>query len=787
MPDNRTTTPRDPQHRGHRRGQARDLQQSSSASARRQLSPCPPGLSKENMTAISAPYNFVPLADWVHIPDWSTHVSHDWPFEDGYSGEIHYHLIAESPLLVGGRQEKNTANDRPHTEVRPFQLPDGRYAIPGSSLKGMLRAVVEIAGFGRMRMVDDGRPGLRDISGPHVKDAYTARVRGLVKAGFLRLRDDGGREIIPARMARLPHSALESAFGMTTAFFRKGQSVSEKYRTWCERCRRRGWRAHRVRFNLDGSEAVDIGRGSCEGFPVFTGQISDSRSKKGKRRDFVFYDTDETRPLDVPDDTWRDFLRIHGNEAPAGSDMPWPGYWKRRFRDGERVPVFYLSDGAGLRIGLAYMPKLAGDFGIHDCIRHVAADHLATTPGIGRYDLADLLFGAVNGEEQNDALRGRVSFETAIAEGRPQPRQQPDTILNGPKPTYFPNYIQQKTDESTLYLGGGHAAQYATYVRSPGHPSPQIRGFKRYPARSKQEVGVQALTKDQESNRKVQIRLHPLPAGTSFQGRIVFHNLKREELGALLWALTWGGDEGLRHGLGMGKPFGFGQVRFEIDGRKSRLVPNDPSSGEAPLSDDRQRELTQSFAQYMEAAAEAHGGWENSPQIQNLLAMADPSAAEELPPGMELRHMKLMRCMDSEGKQVSINEFLWARQKTPALVLGDYATVTRWPTGATEKRRRGKKAARLRVEIESKDLHPWLKEQLPTILATRDATDLGALMRHKSLFTAWTKIEDTTLKRKVFTQIQSFWKAKGWWDMPETKSMRNLRDRYQREMARLGE
>ncbi len=65
---------------------------------------CPDNLSEENMRAISAPYNFVPLSDYVHIPEWSKRASHDWPFEDGLSGEIHYTLVAESPLLVGGEQ-----------------------------------------------------------------------------------------------------------------------------------------------------------------------------------------------------------------------------------------------------------------------------------------------------------------------------------------------------------------------------------------------------------------------------------------------------------------------------------------------------------------------------------------------------------------------------------------------------------------------------------------------------------------------------------------------------------
>ena len=768
-------------HRG--RGQA----PRGNRANQQQLSPCPRGLTKENMQAISAPYNFVPLADWVHIPEWSRQVSHDWPFRDGCSGEICYRLIAESPLLVGGHQEKNDANDRPNTEVRPFQLPDGRYAIPGSSLKGLIRAVVEIAGFGRMRMVDDARPGLRDISGPHVKKAYTDRVRNRVNVGFLRLREDGGREILPARMVRLPHAALETAFGLQNAFFRKGQTVAEKYQVWHQRCQQRGWPSDRIRFDLAGNDATHIGQGEYEGFPVFTGQISDSRQRngKGKKRDFIFYDKDESQPLQVSDEVWRDFLRIHGDDEPVTSGMSWPGHWKQRFRNREDIPVFYLNDAGKMRIGLAYMPKLAGDFSIHDCISHVSADHLETTPGIGRHDLADLLFGAINGDEQQDALRGRVSFETAIADRQSRPQRQPDTILNGPKPTYFPNYLQQETDASTLYLEGEEKAQYATYVHSPGNPSPRVRGFKRYPARSEEKVGVQALTGDQLPNKKVQVRLHPLPEGTVFDGRITFHNLKPEELGALLWALTWGGDAGLRHGLGMGKPFGFGQVRFEIDGASSTLLPNDPAQKPARLDEGKQKEMIEVFEQYMEEAAREHGGWNDSPQVRNLLAMADPAAADELPPGMELRHMKLMRCRNSEGKTDNINEFLWARQKNPALVLGDYATITEWPTEATRERWRKKQAAGLGDVIASSDLHPWLQEQLKEVLSESHAGDLDALMRHKKLFKAWKEIENSELKREVFEYIHLHWKAKGWWDNPENKSMRELRTKYEREAQKV--
>jgi len=735
---------------------------------------CKRGMRKEAMQAISAPYNFVPLARWVHIPAWSKQASHDWPFEDGYSGEIHYRLIAESPILVGGKQEKNSATDRPNTEVKPFQLPDGTYAIPGSSLKGMLRSVVEIAGFGRMRMVDDVRPGLRDISGQYVAKSYTDKVRGKVKPGFLRLCADGSREIVLCRMVRLDHRTIEKDLGAQKPVFRKGQNVAEKYQRWRQLCGRKGWDPLRIRFDI-GSDglAENLGRGAHTGYPVFTGQISDSTTKNGKKKDFIFFETDGRRTISVTDAAWRDFLYIHGDDSndPA---MSWPGYWKARFRAGDDVPVFYLQDGGSLRIGLAYMPKLAGDFSTHDAIRHANEQHLQE-PGIEQgYDLADLLFGAINSDDQNSALRGRVSCELARAEETLEPQQQPDTILNGPKPSYFPNYIEQNAKDGRLRDG----VQYATYVASAANPKPIIRGFKRYPARPDKKGGVQKLTPDQKGNKKVQIRLHPLPAGTVFKGRIVFHNLKPEELGALLWAMTWGGDDGLRHGIGMGKPFGFGQVRFEIDAENSHVLPNDPEKPAFSLDPDRIETFCRRFTAHMNEAARAHGGtaWEDSPQIRNLLAMADPESADNLPHGMELRHM----CLNAANR---INEFVWAKQE--ALVLNDYVQASGWPTRQTQDRWLKKEREGLTDQVASGNHHPWLQTQLEQVMSRSNATDIDGLMRHKKLFKAWKEIEEPALKREILELIKAYWQQQGWWDEPPSKSVRQLKTAYEREEKKL--
>ena len=76
----------------------------------------------------------------------------------------------------------------------------------------------------------------------------------------------------------------------------------------------------------------------------------------------------------------------------------------------------------------------------------------------------------------------------------------------------------------------------------------------------------------------------------------------------------------------------------------------------------------------MEEEARSYGGWESSPQISNLLAMADPESSENLPGGMQLRHMHL-------DKQR--NDFVKA--KNAKLGLADYQQATKWKRRVVEK------------------------------------------------------------------------------------------------------
>lgn len=596
------------------------------------------------MERINAPYNFVPLSDTVVIPEWGSKVSHDLPFRDGVSGELELTIEALAPIMVGGEQKQGT--ERESGQVRFFQTPDKRYAIPGSSLRGVIRSVTEIATFSRMNRIDDKRFGLRDISGTYVSASYTERVRNNVSYGFLSLDAQGKPSITPCSMVRLSHRDLESWWKEKSPIFvKQRKAVKDKYTTWNQLCAKHGIRdSWNISFQTDYKLVTQLGSGDLTGFPVLTGQISDATDDKpktkGKYKDFMFHSPREQDAFALDSHAWRDFLFIHGDED-GKPDSPWKGFWRERFLSKQRVPVFYIQNKDRVQVGLAYMPKLAGDFSTHDMLQHTHKDHVDNA----QPDFTELLFGRV-AEKPEDALKGRVYFEPAFLQGKANVDNNPrETILNGAKPSYFPNYVYQQVDKSGKKLAHG---QYATYVYSAGNPAPELRGWKRYPVRLPDEVRTQALGDKQTT--KVQTRLHTLAEGSTFNGRLVFHNLKPQELGALLWAVQL---ENKRHNLGMAKSFGYGQISIKLDWQNSRLVCNDSAQTSHAEPDG----YIADFKQYM--TKKLGKDWRTSTPIEALVAMADPTCRDQF--AGELKHM----VMDMRN-----NEFVKAKQN--AQVLSSY-------------------------------------------------------------------------------------------------------------------
>src|SRR5699024_2747893 len=100
-----------------------------------------------------APYNFVPFcetplrryANAAELP------AHDRQDPALLSGSIRVTMTAETPLLVAGTREA----DDPKRSAEFYRGADGRYQIPGSTLRGLLRSNMQTLGFGLIRPDED--------------------------------------------------------------------------------------------------------------------------------------------------------------------------------------------------------------------------------------------------------------------------------------------------------------------------------------------------------------------------------------------------------------------------------------------------------------------------------------------------------------------------------------------------------------------------------------------------------------------------------------------------------
>ena len=93
---------------------------------------------------IRAPFNFIPRSKSVFFPSWSGKVCMDVPFKDAQTGKIHLRLTAKTPIFVRQGQVLSAAPSK------EFVHRGNDYFIPATSIKGMVRNVLEIISFGKL-------------------------------------------------------------------------------------------------------------------------------------------------------------------------------------------------------------------------------------------------------------------------------------------------------------------------------------------------------------------------------------------------------------------------------------------------------------------------------------------------------------------------------------------------------------------------------------------------------------------------------------------------------------
>jgi len=513
---------------------------------------------------ITAPYNFVPLNEKVFYPFWDKNVSHDIPFLDGESAMLSIKVTAETPIYIrnhyadGDDYYEDKKGNKISTEFCHFRDSDGgkQYYIPSSSMKGMIRNIVEIMSFSKINIdekvlnkplsVRDMTPSqyCQDGSIKKMKDCPKNLKRNLyetpivataTKCGFL--IKDGDNYFIEdcGNVVTIKDQEIQNII----PDYRKDiETAEEKYKQF----------GHNDAFPFETmtkdrrTVALYNQRGSV-GSLVMTGFIDN------KKNEFIFKATGKKLPLGKT--IYEDFEKVYFENEDAIDGQ----YWKREWNseEGRRIPIFYVEKNEKIEakdkrksaknqeisaIGLTQIFKLA--------YKKTLLDASYQTTQKDRLDLAETMFGTV---KENMALKGRIQFSHLKSTHVSYEREKSE-ILGSPQATYYPNYLEQTK------VNGDKVNSYITLMES----SAQISGYKRYPLHK----GIKKSFIPKEEKTDIQTKFKPLNQGAVFNGKVRFHNLKKAEIGALLSALTFHGHDGYRHNIGMAKALGYGKISIEI-------------------------------------------------------------------------------------------------------------------------------------------------------------------------------------------------------------------------------
>lgn len=513
------------------------------------------------MATIKAPYNFVPLEDTVFFPEWQNRISQDIPFSDGVSGRIDIKIEAKTPIFVRNGQAQLTEQEKKEGKKGDDSFShtdDGRYFIPGTSIKGELRNVLEILSFGKMTQVQDARFGIRKIGDNEyhnlLKDVY---------CGWL-TKNANGEYVIEdcGKPLRISLEEIDNALG--SKLYKDAKDLDCKNLDKNKENERKSATYKYASLNLLDKiqlsanvsdkeledkamlpeelymnfifDAEEYGKqiykvshdGDTLGTIVLTGQPD-----KKKHFEFIFQDN-VIHEYTINADVIRDFRTIHKN------NYDYKNLWRDRLEQGCEVPVFFtLYKSQVDAIGLTYMFRYPTINSIHTAIP-------AQLQITGFKDLAECIFGTAT---QNHELKGRVFISPAFSIGQVQKCKEVKTTLSSPKPSFASLYVEQ-----------------GSWMNA----NARIKGRKRYPVRD-------SIWGNDTGNGNTETKFIPLASGTTFSGHIYFHNLKEVELGALISALTFNGHSECFHSIGEAKPLGFGKVKISIERIEDTELKNEQS------------------------------------------------------------------------------------------------------------------------------------------------------------------------------------------------------------------
>ena len=541
---------------------------------------------------VGAPYNFVSFSNKVYSYEEKL-PTHNAVEENLHSGELSYEVTAKTDILV---------DDGKHQFYRNAE---GMYAIPGSSIRGLIRNNVQILGFSSFYDdIDDYTLMYRNVASRKEEDRYKTVLgskmpplqngKGInilknVRAGYI-CKENGAYviyrtcvESIKKELGDMNYYVLNEKYIVDNYLEARGDAKKFSYPIFLEHGKsimqhefkrfKKGSKGYegihntsykpffkKVSYEIVNLKTVTaVGEPkqfSKEGYVISTGYIS------GKKVIYIIPEIDRSKKILVSDEDVLSFkidFKKRENTLKSFGEKEFfnlPG-------EGEQKPVFYIELDGRLYFGFTPRLRLFYD--------HTIKYGLKKSHEKGLIDYSKAIFGYA-GKEMS--YKSRVSFTDAVAVSKPKFGKEEKVVLAEPKPSSYMDYLKGKKPDDIV-----------TYNRDEF----ELRGVKQYWLHSKENPKNTG-----NKNENVGSTLRPLSKGTVFTGKVRFHNLTDDELGLLIWSIQL--DKKSWMNIGKAKPYGYGNIKLDVteikevnmkkayDLNQLTLDPFEPVDGDALIT-----------------------------------------------------------------------------------------------------------------------------------------------------------------------------------------------------------
>jgi CRISPR-associated protein (TIGR03986 family) len=567
----------------------------------------------DNRKAV-APYNFVELPDRIVTVDPKSLPSGNRYYPDHYTGIIKCTLTTESPLYTRcgwtpedfaeyleppkhktekerkrwEKEEKAEWEKKRKKILAPFFSYPGQNlpVIPGSSIRGMLRTLVEIISFSKIDRVSDAQKFFfRAVAAERedpLADPYKKALER-VQAGYLTKQGESWF-IRPAKKIddlsfvwikdEVVNKSLDDFISLKSDSYYPQYKINVSF----ENTTLKNGRRFSKKISSNPSKYKNVGVLVTSGNMAETGEASQTNRKN---HCLVREPDSEAQLIKINDDAIRDYcsaLTAFQTQSPNFTEQEGvlaKGrciFYCEPQTSKEDITLFGQSPYFRIPYSHAHNGKAATARDFIPPRLKDTKDH----PVI--LDMAEAMFGFVRRDKQANQNQQARSSRIFISDAIPQAKQEAaiqssldqepqEILLSSPKPTTFQHYlVQPKAEQKTLQ----HYASQPPTEQHGGETA--IRGHKLY--WHKKYEGLSVL-EDADTQTSL---IKPIDPEIEFTFDIHFENLSDVELGALLWILSLSNDKSKKlltgkidkdekycFSLGMGKPLGMGAVTIDYE------------------------------------------------------------------------------------------------------------------------------------------------------------------------------------------------------------------------------